>query len=293
MSKVPVLEPVQDQALDIQHDTDPAEDHGPARRIPNLGHALFFFSLAWFFLNLCSLLVATAAHIHTEQAATEHPGLVLLAEALSYLVTLGVAFWIFPRLWQRPFSFGIEWNLLALRRRWYWLIPLAIPVSFAAQFADRYTPPAKDDLVSKLLVTPHGAWAMTAFGVLLAPLAEEIAFRGFLLPALATAYDWLALERTPAGLQRWQNSTGHSAFALVFGAIFSSVPFALLHAGQVAHAWVALSVLFGVSLVLSAVRIRCHSVACSVFFHSIYNFVIFSVVFIETGGYRHFEHLLS
>ncbi len=76
-----------------------------------------------------------------------------------------------------------------------------------------------------------------AFAVLLAPLTEEIAFRGFLLPALATAYDWLALERTPAGLERWQRSSLHSASALLFSAIFSSIPFALLHADQLSHAW--------------------------------------------------------
>jgi hypothetical protein len=46
MSNVPLSEAAEPKALDIQHDTDPAKDHGPARRIPHLGHAILFFSLA-------------------------------------------------------------------------------------------------------------------------------------------------------------------------------------------------------------------------------------------------------
>jgi uncharacterized protein len=142
-----------------------------------------------------------------------------------------------------------------------------------------------------LLKTQHGAWLLAAFAVLLAPLTEEIGFRGFLLPALATAYDWLALERTPAARERWQNSSMHSISALVFAAIFSSVPFALLHAPQLSHAWGPLGVLYGVSVVLSFVRIRTHSVACSTLMHATYNFTIFAVLFFSSGGFRHLEKL--
>jgi len=35
---------------------------------------------------------------------------------------------------------------------------------------------------------------ITLFGTLVAPMFEEIAFRGFLLPAFAIAYDWLSLR---------------------------------------------------------------------------------------------------
>jgi membrane protease YdiL (CAAX protease family) len=121
----------------------------------------------------------------------------------------------------------------------------------------------------------------------LAPLTEEIAFRGFLLPALATAYDWLALDRTPAGLQKWENSSMHSTSAVVFAALFSSLPFALLHY----QGWGVVAVLYGVSLVLSFVRIRTHSVACSTLLHSVYNLTIFTAIFFYTSGFHHLERL--
>ena len=166
-------------------------------------------------------------------------------------------------------------------------------MSGLAQFALRFVAEPKSSPLDQILRTTGGAWLMTGFGVLLAPVTEEIAFRGFLLPALAIAYDWLALERTPAGLQKWQSSSMHSRAALIFAAIFSSIPFALMHAGQLQHAWGALGILYAVSLVLSFVRMRTNSVAASsVLMHATYNLTVFVVLFIGTDGYRHMEKFL-
>ena len=291
MSNSPILDPAHNEALDIQHDTDPEEDHGPAKRIPHLGHTLLFFSLIFLSVTLLAALVGSAAHITTVQAAKEHPGLDLFAQALGYIIALLASVWLFPRLWARSFLQGIQWNVLAAHRRWFWIVPGAFVLSAAAQFSDRFLPTPPDNAIDLLMRTAHGAWMVTAFGVLIAPVTEEIAFRGFLLPALATAYDWLALERTPAGVQRWQNSAGHSRSAVIFAAIFSSVPFALLHAGQLSHAWAFVGVLYLVSLILSYVRIRTHSVACSTLMHATYNLTVFAVAFFQSGGYRHLERL--
>jgi membrane protease YdiL (CAAX protease family) len=290
MSNLPVPEVVDPKALDIQHDTDPAQDHGPAKRIPHFGHALLFFSLAFFLVNLCTLMVFGALRIRLESMEL-HPGVTLAAQALAYALTLAISVWLFPRLWQRSFLHGIQWNVLAVRRRWYWIVLGGMLLSAAAQTALHFLPTPETTPFDNLLKTPHGAWLLAVFAVLLAPLTEEIAFRGFLLPALATAYDWLALERTPAGFQRWQNSSMHSTSALLFAAIFSSVPFALLHADQLSHAWGPLGVLYGVSVTLSFARIRTHSVACSALMHATYNFSIFAVIFISSGGFRHLDKL--
>jgi membrane protease YdiL (CAAX protease family) len=216
----------------------------------------------------------------------------MLGQAVSYVLTLAVAWLLFPRVWDRSFSLGIEWNALAVKRWWYWIMLVGAAMSGLAQFALRFVAEPKSSPLDQILRTTHGAWLMTAFGVLLAPLTEEIAFRGFLLPALAIAYDWLALERTPAGLQKWQSSSMHSRAALIFASIFSSIPFALMHAGQLQHAWGALGILYCVSLVLSFVRVRTNSVAASTIMHATYNFTVFVVLFIGTDGYRHMEKFL-
>lgn len=277
MSNLPVPEAVEGKALDIQHDTDPAQDHGPAKRIPHIGHAVLFFSLAFLLVNACALAIFSLAHIRFDSVA-QHPGIALSAQALAYVLTLSVSAWLFPHLWEVSFLRGIHWNSLAARRYWYWIILGGVLLSATAQFALHFLPEPKTSPFDSLISTPHSAWLLAGFAVLLAPLTEEIAFRGFLLPALATAYDWLALERSPAGLDRWLSNSLHSTSALVFSAIFSSIPFVLLHANQVSHAWGVLGVLYGVSLVLSFVRIRTHSVACSVLMHATYNFSIFAVL---------------
>ena len=291
MSNLPVPEAVvEPKVLDIQHDTDPAQDHGPARRIPHIGHALLFFSMAFLMVVLCQLVIFTLAHIRLE-SAMQHPGLGLASQALAYVLTLAASAWLFPHLWDVSFAQGIHWNFLALRRYWYWIVGGGVLLCAVAQASLQLIPSPKTTAFDSILTTQHAAWLLMGFAVLLAPLTEEIAFRGFLLPALATAYDWLALERSPAGLDRWQRSSMHSASALVFSAIFSSVPFVLLHADQLAHAWGVLGVLYGVSLMLSFVRIRTHSLACSTLLHATYNFSIFLVILINTGGFRHLEKL--
>jgi uncharacterized protein len=290
MSNLPVPEAAEPKALDIQHDTDPAHDHGTAKHIPHLGHAILFFSLAFFLVNLCTLALFSALHLRLESMA-QHPGIALASQALAYALTLAASAWFFPRLWQRSFLHGIQWNVLAARRRWYWIMAGGVLLSAAAQASLHFLPSPETTPFDDLLKSPHEAWLLAAFAVLLAPATEEIAFRGFLLPALATAYDWLALERTPAGFQRWQSSSLHSTSALVFAAIFSSVPFALLHADQLSHSWGPLGVLYGVSIILSFVRIRTHSVACSVLMHATYNLSIFAVIFFSTGGFQHLEKL--
>jgi membrane protease YdiL (CAAX protease family) len=289
MSNLPLPEAVEPKALDIQHDTDPAQDHGPARRIPHIGHAILFFSLAILFILLCQLAIFTLSHIHIE-AAAQHPGLGMASQALAYVLTLAVAAWVFPYVWGMPFLQGIQWNFLAARRYGYWIVAGGVLLSAVAQASLQLVPAPKTDAMDSLL-NPHTGWLLMAFAVLLAPLTEEIAFRGFLLPALATAYDWLALERTPAGLDRWQRSSMNSTSALVFAAVVSSIPFALLHADQLSHAWGAVAVLYGVSLVLCFVRIRMHSLACSVLMHATYNFSLFVVVLFVTGGFRHIDKL--
>jgi len=290
MSNLPIPEVVEPEVLDIQHDTDPAQDHGPAKRIPHLGHAILFFTIAFFLINVCALALIETLHLHLDSMA-QHPGIALASEALAYVLTLAASAWLFPRLWEKSFLHGIQWNILAVHRRWYWVIAGGILLSAASQTALHFMPTPESTVFDDLLKTPLQAWLLAGFAILLAPLTEEIAFRGFLLPALATAYDWLALERTPAARERWQNSSMHSLSALVFATVFSSVPFALLHADQLLHAWGPLGVLYAVSVVLSFVRIRTHSVACSTLMHGTYNLTIFAVLFFSSGGFQHLDRL--
>jgi hypothetical protein len=126
-----------------------------------------------------------------------------------------------------------------------------------------------------------------------APVFEEICFRGFLVPAFAIAYDWLTLPRTGQARARWQTTTTLTPVALTFSAVLTSIVFALMHASQVEHLWAALLVLFSISLILTLVRVKTGSVASSAVVHGAYNGFVFLVVMVQTGGYRHLERMMK
>ena len=293
MSDLPSPEPavqIPEDALDIQHDPFPSEDHGVSRRIPHLGHALLFFSLAAtvFFLCLLVLAVAAPGKVHGDNLET---AVSLGAEGATYLLTLAAAYWLFPLLWKRSFLQGIHWGGLAAGRYWPRLVSAGILLSIVTQLGEHFVTEPKSPEIEHLMRTPFGAWTVMLMGTLLAPLMEEVAFRGFLLPALATAYDWLSLERTSANVRRWSATTGNTNAGLIFAAIFSSLLFALVHAPQLDYTWGPVSLLFGVSLALAFVRVRTQSVACSTLVHLSYNLTIFLAALVATGGFRHLERL--
>jgi len=295
MSDFPIPDPVGfPQALDIQHDTDPSQDHGIARRIPHLGHAALFFALIIMCVLLATLAVfvpAMISHPNIKTNTTAQTQIGALGMLLGYAVTFAIAFPVFPLLWKRSFLDGIHWTWRAVRLHWWKLILLGFALSAAARIAELFVKAPKEIDILKLITTPFAAWITALSGALIAPVVEEIGFRGFLLPALATAYDWLCLERTPAALDRWQHTTDHSRSAWILATVVSSVGFAALHGFQLHWALGIVITLFFVSLALCAVRIRFQSVAASALVHISYNSLIFIEMFVRTGGFRHLEKL--
>ena len=142
-----------------------------------------------------------------------------------------------------------------------------ILLAICIQLLSNYLPVPKELPVDSFFRKPLDAWMVALFGTLIAPAFEELAFRGFLYPAL----------------RRW---TG-----VLPAAVLTSIPFALLHAQQLAHATAPLAMVFLVSLVLTAVRQRSGSVAASALVHATYTLSIFVAVFSASGGFTHLERL--
>jgi hypothetical protein len=289
----PAVSP-EDQTLFFPHaeGTPPAE---PPVRIPHLGHAALFLAIAALFLFLTQLLllglIHPAAIAGKASAASVPPKLLVGSEAFTYLATLSLSWFLFPLLWKRPFAQGIQTNPDAARRNALRLIPIGIILSLTVQAISSLISVPKNIPMDDFFHTASDVWLITAFGTLLAPLFEEILFRGFLLPAFAIAYDWLSLPRTPAAYEQWRSNNKLTRPSLVFSAVLTSILFAALHGQQTGFAWPVLILLFFVSLVLSYVRIRLRSVMASTLIHVSYNATIFAFAFILTGGYRHLDKL--
>jgi len=280
----------------------PTPDDYTPRRIPHLGHAFLFVANTGLILVLAQAIFLALSHApHSGQTggqtdahtiiSTLEPKLLVASMAIAYIATLIVSWAFFPLLWHRTFAEGIRWDLAAARRNVFKLIPLGLALGFTVQAISSLIPVPKSIPMDNFFRTPSDVWLITAFGTLLAPAFEEICFRGFLLPAFAIAYDWLSLPKLPIAHERWRATTNLTMPALIFSGILTSIFFALIHAEQLAHAWVALFVLFCVSLVLTAVRIRTQSVACSAIVHACYNLSVFLSLFLATGGYRHLERM--
>jgi membrane protease YdiL (CAAX protease family) len=291
----------------------------PSSRVPHLGHVTIFLSFAFLVLLLSQLLlIAPHAGHAIQEGLVMQPKRQIAAMAIAYLVTLGFCLLAFPLFWRRGFLLGVHWNgpqALRFARR---LIPLGFVLGLTVQAISSLIPMPKSIPMDDYFRSRSDVWLVTVFGITLAPLFEELCFRGFLLPAFTIALDWLGpllrylaafsfarlrgeeppqnfhffADSKSAGLAPdTDNLTFRSRTAILGASIITSILFALLHAEQLAHAWSAVIVLFFVSLALTAVRIRTRSVACSTLVHASYNLSVFITLFIATGGYRHLEKM--
>jgi len=275
----------------------PGQDsEAPApRRIPNLGHALLFVGFTGIvlivFQTILLALGRSPAAVHGGEITVQHPKLQIATMASTYLTVLLAAWFFYPAVWQRTFLDGVRWQWATARRQAGRLVALGFLLGAMMQVVTYFITPPKTPPIDEFFLTAADAWLITVFGTVVAPVFEELCFRGFLVPAFAIAYDWLSLPRTPAARTRWQTTMTITPAALIFSAVLSSIFFALLHAQQVEHIWAALLGLFSVSLVLTFVRVKTRSVAASVVVHGAYNFLVFLAVMIATGGYRHLERM--
>ncbi len=299
---------------------DPYWDEAlPSSRVPNLGHAILFVSFTGLLLFLSQLVALRLAHgAHASPLTLLLPKWELASMAVTYILALASAFLIFPLFWERGFLAGIDWHgekagRLALR-----LISLGLSVGWCVQAVSSLIPMPKSIPMDSFFRTQPDVWMVTFFGTLLAPLFEEVTFRGFLLPSFAIALDWLGPMLRYVAAFSWARLRGRelpmhvaafreapaaglapdtgnvyyrSRTAKIISTLLTSALFARMHADQLGHAWAAVGILFMVSLVLSVIRIQTRSLACSTIVHASYNLSVFVTLFLATGGYRHLDKI--
>jgi membrane protease YdiL (CAAX protease family) len=194
----------------------------------------------------------------------EHNVLFLIpAQLLIYVVVVGAMGLLVWARHNTSLGRAIRWNRPTLNHALLAVFggaALAFLADMTEFLLQRWIP--KSLPITELFKDRSSAFALAAFGIMVAPLVEELFFRGFLYPALS----------------RW---TGVAPAVTVTGAAF-----ALIHASQLAHAWAPLLVLFVVGSVLTAVRAVSKSVAVCVLIHMAYNFTIFTQLYIGSHGFR-------
>lgn len=269
-------------------------ESGPTSRIPNLGHFLFFLALTMFALGLSETAILMLTHGMPVEAILKDQRLQLFANVMTYVIALGIAYFAMPVFWNRPFLVGLQWN--AANVRW-WLGLVGLVAGFAAQGVTVFIPHPKELPIEEIFHNPALIWFMVVFGVVVGPLFEEVMFRGFLLPAIAIAVDWVRIPRGADDLSSlenliaWRSSNNYSHVALTVSSIITSTLFTLIHGPQLGFTVPALALLMCVSIGLCCVRIKTGSVAASALVHGCYNLSIFLTLFVSTGGFRHLDKM--
>ena len=270
----------------------------PESRIPNFGHLLILTVIALLGFVAAGLAVQFAFRAHLwgvktiDQAATD-VHYTLASMAVLYVVSFSLAFFLFPRLWHKPFFAALQWNARAAFRYRYWLFA-APALCFLLAIVDELVLPGPTNApIDKMFSNTAAAWLLFAFGVAVAPFFEEMTFRGFLLPALCTAVDWAVSLHTKKPL-RPLDPNDHpqwSLAAMIVGSLLTSLPFAAMHADQIANSIGPLILLYCVSLVLCFARLSTRSLAASTLVHASYNLLLFSLMLVGTDGFKHLDKM--
>ena len=197
------------------------------------------------------------------QLAAE-PLAVIPPQAVGYVFTLLFMMLVVRRGTSAAFSKAVKWEWPA---KGIVFFAAGLALSVLIQVGSNFLPIPKTLPIDEFFKTTHAAWILAVFGILIAPLFEELFFRGFLYPVLYRRIGFFAAM------------------------VVNSVLFAFTHEGQLAHAWAPLLVLFVVGMALTYVRAKTQSVASSFLVHSGYNAFLFGMIFVATAGFQHMERL--
>jgi len=193
-----------------------------------------------------------------------YPLVAVVAQLLAYLVVLAFMFLIVARDTQEKFSQALRWNWPS---SWALYLLGGVALSLGLQLFAHFLPMPKELPMDRFFQTPREAWALSLFGVTIAPLMEELFFRGFLYPVLARR------------------------MGVVGAVILTSVGFSLIHAEQLGRAWAPVLVILIVGLALTITRAVTKSVAAGLLIHIAYNGTISFLMFVGTSGFRHLEKM--
>jgi membrane protease YdiL (CAAX protease family) len=193
-------------------------------------------------------------------------GFVVLVQTLGYALTFLFARMLITLRSGQDFWSALKWNFPPVADAATYVFAGVI-MAFVAQVVGHFLPIPKSLPVDRYYQQTGFAYLMLVFGLLVAPLIEEILFRGLIFPLAARA------------------------MGVIAGTIITALLFSLMHQSQLAHAWAPLLVIFGVGLVLTTIRARANSLAASWIVHFSYNATLFAVLFYYTNGFHNLEKL--
>jgi uncharacterized protein len=194
------------------------------------------------------------------------PLVTVVAQVLAYVGVLAFMVALVKRGHGQPFWRAVRWNWPS---NWSLYLFVGVLLAICLQGLAHLLPMPKELPIDRFFQNTREAWALSVFGVTLAPLLEELFFRGFLYPVLARR------------------------LGMVLAIVFTASAFGLIHAPQLGRAWAPVLVVFLVGVALTITRALTKSVAASLLIHVAYNGTLSALLFAASDGFRHLEKLNS
>jgi uncharacterized protein len=195
----------------------------------------------------------------------------IVAQTLGYLGLLALVFRTLRHRTHRnvPALVALRWN--KPRTPWAFVVS-GVGLALACVLISLLLPISQGLPIEQAMDSPVSAYVIAVFGIAVAPLVEEIYFRGLLYPLILRAF-------------RRAGATMAMAFAITLTAL----PFALIHGSQLSFSWAPLLVVFCVGVILTWVRAHSRSLAASWMVHVSYNTTLLLFMFVQTAGFRHLK----
>jgi len=192
--------------------------------------ALAFIS--FFGVIACIFLTAYVAHLRFSPRSPwmdslKSPEVIVAGQLLAYLLILMLMYKLVRNHNHGRVLEALRWNWPA---NWNVYLISGIGLAIVLIPLGNLLPMPKNVPIDEFFRTARDAYILSLFGVLFAPVFEEVFFRGFLYPVVARRFGFYP--------------------AIVITAIL----FALIHASQLKYSWGPVLIIFLVGIVLTTVR---------------------------------------
>ncbi len=259
------LEPVQIAPLESVI-TAPSAPRFPAWSWWDVLAVLGFTIFAVFAFSVIALAIAHTIPEYRRMPLTDlatDARIVVGAQATAYPLVLIFIFVLARTRAHERFRDAIRWNWPGVSAPGFFATGAVLAI--VVESLSHFLPIPKSLPMDKYFHDASSAYLLAAFGLSLAPLLEELFFRGMLYPLL---------RRT---------------FGLIIAVVLTAAAFAGIHGAQLGYAWAPILSIFVVGVVFTVTRARTNSVAASFLMHCGYNFALFTALWIASDHYRHLE----
>ena len=230
----------------------------PAQRVPfwGYGDVLVFAGMMLPCMIFSFVVLPWAARLKPEQ----HTWQLILEQLVFYALLIAILAAIFRLQYGRPLWHSLGWVSFRLAPAWP-LIGGVLTAFAVAMVATLIKVPIQENPLTKMLHDPSAVIPLTIFGVTIAPLFEELFFRGFLQPLFA---------RT---------------LGVAGGIVAANIPFALLHYWEYGKSWRHVVVIALAGIAFGCMRYFTGSTRASTLMHASYNGLFFYALF-STKAHR-------